>query len=344
MNRKEWLDRKSKKGQEKKKKIKVKNYHKREKSKNKNKFNKNEKEHPLEQIVLTRDVPEIFSFMDNSEETILFFNELARELSMYMKRKFKINSKNVKKVTVDALIYLLALMKNFGISNKHYFEGNLPLDESASKTYIESGFLDYMVITKLNDNIQYNLENIRIITGTKTDAEIITTITKFAEQKLNKTRKELISLSKIFIEMMSNVYYHAYSGKSKVKSKSWYIYAEHLEDYIRIIFVDTGTGIAKTVKTNFFEKTVKFFKAEKFWGKTDVQLMKSAFDGEFRTQTNEKHRGNGLATIRELVKEPIYKNVKVISGKGQCDLLCDKIETKEYSNSILGTIYVFDLK
>lgn len=342
---KHWLDKKSRDGQKKKRK-RIRQYIKNRKRATKRSETENRKKDNTSQIKrlsLTRCVPEVFSFTQNPEGTINFFEKLADELAQNKRRKFRIESKDVKEVTVDALIYLLALMNNFGMLNKHNFEGTMPKDIAARKIYEESGFLDYMEFEKKGE-IKKSSENIRIVSGEKNNADIVTTITKFAEEKLKKTRKELITLNPIFIEMMSNVYYHAYSKKSKVRSKRWYIYAEHIEDFIRIIFIDTGMGIANTVKKNRIERAVEFLKIERFLGKTDAELMKSAFEGEFRTQTNEKHRGNGLATIYDKVQDPIYKNIKVISGRGQCDLLCDGIITKDYESSVMGTLYVFELK
>ena len=75
---------------------------------------------------------------------------------------------------------------------------------------------------------------------------------EFVTSKLEKQRCEVMSLYVVFIELMSNVYHHAY-GNNDFMARQWYIYAEHVDNHIQFVFVDTGMGIAKTVRKNFGE-------------------------------------------------------------------------------------------
>lgn len=72
-------------------------------------------------------------------------------------------------------------------------------------------------------------------------------------------------------------------------------------DRIRFIFVDTGFGIANTVKKNFKEKVQQLFGKMLGLGIAinDAQLIQSAFNGDFRTSTNQDNRGNGLVTVKK---------------------------------------------
>lgn len=240
-------------------------------------------------------------------------------------------------VTADALIYLMVMIKNYGVLRRHSFLGTLPQNPEAKKVYIESGFLSYFR-NNCSKEFKENPEKLRMIKGNKTDSEITTRVIRFVSEKQNKSIIELISLQKIFIEMMSNVVYHAYTSKSRVERKDWYIYVEHIDDFVRIIFVDTGVGIAKTVRKNFKEKLVRYFKP------SDSKLMQSGFEGEFRTQTNEIHRGNGLKTIRKFAQDSLFLSFMVISGRGQCDIKSQTITRKDYHYNVNGTVYIFDVK
>ena len=77
---------------------------------------------------------------------------------------------------------------------------------------------------------------------------------------------------------MSNVYFHAYTNDELMKPV-WYMYAEYTNNCVRFIFVDTGMSIARTVRRNsIYEKVVKKLNID-----NDSKLIKSAFDGAFRT-------------------------------------------------------------
>lgn len=287
--------------------------------------------------------PEIFSLQDNTEETMCFFRKIVDDMNYkIINQSFFIDSSKVVKVTVDALIYLIALMKNAKLSKglNYRFRGNFPVNEDALKVYQESGFMEFV---KSNlTTIPQNSEKFKIITHHLNRPELSKKVCEFAMDKLGMTRVETSDLQRIFIELMSNVVFHAYNDTSGMK-KSWYLYAEHINNYIKIVFVDTGLGIAETVRKNQYEKMIRLLGI----GAKDGVLMKSAFEGKFRTKTEEKHRGNGLKYVRDRAVNGLFRNFKVISGKGQCWIdkknnLNGKIKERVFNESIWGTIYTFD--
>ena len=289
-------------------------------------------------------VPKRFSLTENPEETMAFYMAFVEEIEKkYYKTHFFIDSSEVEYVTVDALIYLIAILQNdrVNIQMKYRYSGNFPLNEMARKVYENSGFTDY-VVSKAR-NLPPDTEKMRIISGLKNDADISKKFCEFVMEKLGKTRVEVRPLHIVFIELMSNVYHHAY-GNGEIMAKKWYMYAEHLEDHVRFVFVDTGMGIAKTVRKNFGEKIANLvgFKIK------DGRLLHSAFEGEFRTQTREEHRGNGLSTVKEQVLSGPFRHFEVISGRGKCAIGADygyqeDITAYDYTNTIYGTLYTFDV-
>ena len=116
----------------------------------------------------------------------------------------------------------------------------------------------------------------------------------------------------------------------------WYMYAEYSENKIRLIFLDTGLGIATTVKKKyFFEKYIK----------KDSELIESAFMGEFRTETQKEHRGLGLPALKEYAEKGYFKSFFVLSGKGGYKYQGNGMFSRlDIENKIYGTIYVIDLE
>lgn len=60
-----------------------------------------------------RKAPNIFSFQENLEETVEYFYTTVKELEHGgFRKQFIIDSRNVTLVTIDVIMYLIAIMKN----------------------------------------------------------------------------------------------------------------------------------------------------------------------------------------------------------------------------------------
>jgi len=273
-----------------------------------------------------------------------FIGELISEIKKKEYRKtIFIDSREVTHVTVDALIYLIAIMENDvrNRSMEYTFVGNFPKDEAASKVFRESGFMDY-VRSKIR-KLPAPTEKMQIVSGKTNESSIAKECCKFVMDKLNKSRVDIIPLQAVFVELMSNVYHHAYDEDESVMIKKWYIYAEHIEEHVRIVFVDTGAGIARTVKKNFGEQ----LKSMIGFSPKDSELLKSTLDGDFRTHTGESYRGNGLTRVMEKIKSGAFTHFELISGHGKCSMELEEgsfiLESSNYKGMIYGTLYTFEM-
>lgn len=333
--RKRWLDNKSRKIQKNKKGKHKKKHYSRPNVINKRIISEN-------RIML---IPPVnFSLLENPEETMDFFRNFAKEIEKPRRGIFfYVDSSNVKHVTVDALIYLIAILENDVINrNKNYsFAGNYPIDREANAVYQESGFNNY--VKSRTRELPKATNRMKIVGGMKNDSEIARSICDFVISNLGKKRQEIMSLQTILIELMSNVYHHAYD-KNAFMRKKWYLYAEYTNGYIQCIFVDTGFGIAKTVRKNFMEwvgNTLGVYTK-------DAILIESAFNGDFRTATKEPNRGNGLNSVKKKVIEGPFASFDVLSGKGRVSI--SKLEEScsisgiNYDNALYGTLYAFVIK
>ena len=336
--RKKWLDRKSREGNKRKyyRKRGVNGYTLSQYAVRETFGNRNS--------LITMKPPKNFSLVNNTEETMIFFADFANEINRGRSGlRFFVDSSEVERTTVDALIYLIAILQNDAVNMKrrYSFEGNYPSNEDARKVYIESGFNDYVNsrMKKLPDSNDKK----RITCGIKNDSEASKELCDFVIKCLGKTRKDIQPIQKVMIELMSNVYHHAYE-KNSFMAKKWYMYAEHVDNNVRCVFVDTGLGIAKTARKNWGEKLKVLFNLEL----DDSKIIESIFNGDFRTATNEKFRGNGLSSVRENVKSDIFVSFEVISGRGRCIIPkvedTDKINTYCYKNRLFGTLFQFVIR
>lgn len=288
--------------------------------------------------------PKVFSLINNANETIEYFNELSEGiLKKFPRRQFLIDSSDVESVTVDALIYLIAIMENMKLNKtmQYRFSGNWPQCKQAEIVYKDSGFVDY--VQSKSKAFPANKSKVKIRSGINNDPRIAQEISDFVISELDVKIKDIIFIQKILGELMSNAFYHAYDDKTKEMYSKWYLYAEHVEDKIRIIFADTGRGIARTIRRKKSEKVKEFI-----FGLKDEDLLYHAFQpGNFiRTETKESYRGNGLPGIKAIVEDSPISSFWVFSGKGG---LCinkatgTKQLTKHgYLHRMYGTMVVFE--
>ena len=285
--------------------------------------------------------PSNFSLINNSEETISFFQDFKAEIDKRERgTHYYIDSSSVKHVTADAIIYLIAILQNDPVNRTyHYsFSGNYPVDPEACRIYKESGFDDYVFSNR--HQLPESNKSMKILCGTDNNSEAAKELSDFVITNLGKAKKDIHPLQKTLIELMSNVYYHAYE-KNSFMAQKWYIYSEHTDDYIRCFFVDTGLGIAQTAKKNFAERFGLLFGKEV----NDAKIINSIFKGDFRTATNESFRGNGLSSVRNNIRSEIFKEFEVFSGKGRCIIptggRSDDIASIKLENRLYGTLYHF---
>lgn len=291
--------------------------------------------------VCIRHSPDIFSFLFNTDETVRFFNETIECLKNGgYKKKYVFDSMDVTEVTTDVIIYLIALMKNVRFNKRrlYSFHGNEPKNEEARKVYRESGF--YSFVKARSRELPNNTNKMKIVSGKNNEVSEAKKMCTFVQEKFSQNKKYTQNIYTILVEMMSNVYYHAYY-KDELMNPVWYMYAEYKNGKINFVFIDTGMGIAKTVRKNsLFEKAIANLGVV-----TDSKLIMSALNGEFRTSSGEPNRGKGLPSINDFAKSEICKEFCVISGGGCCRI--DENNNwliSDLNKKIYGTIYMFSIE
>lgn len=138
-------------------------------------------------FVVIQTPPENFSLINNPEETMSFFSDFKKEIDRKQYgTHFFVDSINVESVTVDALIYLIAILQNDAQNGylNYSFAGNYPKNEAAKKIYTESGFTDY-VYSKMQTLPESN-ERVRIVSGINNSPETARELCDFVIDTLGK--------------------------------------------------------------------------------------------------------------------------------------------------------------
>ena len=293
------------------------------------------KNHKLKSIEKCFVAPSNFSLVYNSEETINYFNNI---LYFFEKENHRINTLyfdvgNIKSITIDAIMYLLAIIYNINnVRNKIIsVRGNLPRDRNIREIFIKSRFTNILE----NDEFNSLKGNKGILSGDDINGDIIGDIIDDIRKNHNKYKKYNFSyLYNILVELMENTISHAYEKKYFMMYR-WYLYIDY-SDKINITFVDTGLGIPKTINKKYIENVSDFFLKNK-----SSRYILSALKGEYRTRTKEKYRGKGLPQIFQYYKENKIKKLKIISCKEKVDMENDI--SSNIKSHLTGTVFYWEI-
>lgn len=282
--------------------------------------------------------PSNFSIRENALQMSEFFDKVLGFTNGKQKDAYiMFDLSNVEIITADAIIYLLAVIKDLqklGVA-RHRFTGNLPNNQKAKDYFIQSGFLNYMQ-SKIQKDYT-DSQCVQIISSESYNQLSTKTICDFTMRHCNTTKQSTRFLYVLINEMMLNTYQHAYTTDSK-KLNKWYLFAQKDTNTIKYTFLDIGLGIPKTVRKKWTEHLFS----------TESAIISSALDGEFRTTTKKEYRGKGLPKIKECVIEHKLNNFTIISNKGFCKLINKDdnliIEKTELQKPIFGTIYYWEIQ
>lgn len=301
------------------------------------KISKSSRNNDCEKVVVK--APINFSLINNAEVVTEFFCEVRQYLLGKKNKKTQMffDLSKIENVTIDAIIYLLAMIKNLqrlGLA-KYRFVGNLPQKESVREQFTESGFLDF--VKSRICTIESNSNKIAIRTGQKNDSIVLKEICDFIIEKTGCSRLATKGLYVIMAEMMYNTSEHAYISRS-YSMKNWYVFVEYAQERVKITFMDTGDSIPKTMRKKW---------QETFLRAPDDKMIISALNGECRSRTRLDNRNNGLPTIKANAEAHKIENLHILSNRAIC-VLCDKdgkfsYNTREQKKAIMGTLYYWEI-
>lgn len=288
--------------------------------------------------------PQNFSIVNNTEETISFYNKLLKKLDEHkFGTNFYIDSSDVLDVTVDAIMFLIAIVRatKFNTVYHYKFWGNFPKDIKTKKIFKECGFLKYVTADK--DNIFYtSTYNIQILRGNNVDTARAEEICAFTKECCKINIEEMGHFYPVLIELMGNTTQHAYKDNINKIPRHWYFFAEKRENCVQFVFLDTGAGIPATVYKEIHEKILtKLFSLKK-----DSEFIRSTLDGSFRTETKKTHRGQGLPQISTCFKSGLFQEVSIFSGRGACylnALVSTQYGMQDFPEPIFGTLFCWKI-
>lgn len=283
--------------------------------------------------------PTVLSTFDATDVTLSFFDQVKQAInSCQHGSSIYFDLSEIEHVTPDAIMYLLAIIKNNKKLRLHEINcmGNLPKNETARSVFQQVGFLRFVetAISSIKTNTNY----MKIETGKRVDGDLAGAFCRFSSASDNNTRSTK-QLYRMIVELMTNSFQHAYNGTTIGTASgmisNWYLFAERRDDGVHFVFLDTGEGIPRTVAKRFFERL-----AEKIASK-DSDYLQTALTGAYpRSETGQIYRGKGLPGIYEDCKAKKIDGLKIISCKAICTITEDsKINCTNLNTSFEGTLF-----
>jgi len=286
--------------------------------------------------------PTHMSLLENSDETLKFFKDVIDVFrKCTLRGKVFFSFKDVEILSIDSIMYVIALIRN--VKRVKAFQiscmGDMPDNKNACEVLEKSGFFNY--VTKRTSNAYDNnllRDTVQIKSGNTAKSSLVGEICDFIHRVSSKTRNDTKRIYGMINELMTNTTQHAYKDDGNIMLNFWYIYIENMENSIKFIFLDTGTGIPNTVRKNHVEKLKSMLI------NTEASYITSAFRGEFRSETRRKYRGRGLPEIYENVSTNEIQNLQVISGKGYCiPHKDDYFDECKLAETLSGTIFSWEI-
>lgn len=296
----------------------------------------------LQRNRVTFQAPEFFSFTEDPEGTTSFFGKLINFITD--KRNFGkalfIDLSQINVLTIDSLMYLLAVVNNLNkdFKSKYIFQGNYPRNPQACTLIKNSGFYRY-VRSNVNEPIVRNANNFQIVSGDRVATEMAKRLCDFVIEKANVPRSTCRFLYMIMIELMANVYSHAYTGNKGVLFSRWYCFAEYNERDQRFsfTFMDTGEGIPSTVRKHGLEH-VDFLNI-----RGDNLYVCSALKGQLRSKTKKPYRGKGLPFIYETCKKKKILDMRIITDNADVTIHNGEFVARDLIHSLQGTLFYWQI-
>lgn len=281
------------------------------------------------------EVPEDFSIIENPEEMLSFFEELYANAKA--SRPVKLDLSSMKNLTPDSIVYMLSVFHyNKFVRGYSGVQGNFPTDERCNHLLSESGFFDYVHVPG-GRPIPKETDVLSTKSDTKVQAEMAGKVISFSRERLGKHRD--ITSRAIYgtlIESMANTKHHAYANPTA--HTKWWLIAVHDEEKkrVRFSFLDNGRGIPQTIRKRFKEKLV----GSLLGAGSDADLLWSAMQGEFRSRTSQGYRGRGLPTIKDYAATGAVTDLKVISRRAFVDVSNNK--RQDLDGVFRGTLLSWD--
>lgn len=284
--------------------------------------------------IINLEAPQNFSFIDNSDEVVKYFN-LVKE-NVESDQPIKIDISKITNLSPDIIILQIAILKDRK-SMRVGINGNAPEDPNLRKIFIESGLYNF-VSSRGKKRVADNNKLWKHSTNNQVKGEIAgeaVAVCKSLFQQ-NGINYDTDNIYNLLVEAMSNTINHADKKKANI---NWWLYyfIDENDKTIKYSFIDLGIGIFKSASFNSYRRIANIFVPGNSF------LVKPFLEGKIISsrENDNEISGKGVKQIINCAKNPEFTKFTIITNDQMINVK-DKTN-QSLSHNFDGTFIHFEI-
>ena len=284
--------------------------------------------------VLDYSAPQKFSFINNTNEVLTYFNDIRDFISK--EQSVKLDISEITELTPDTIALLMAKLSEKE-TKKVVLHGNAPSNPVLKKMFIESGLYNYVKSLGRKQVSQKN-KLWKHSTNNQVKGEMAGDAIKACRElfKIKGINYDTDNLYNLLVEAMSNTKNLA---DGKASNINWWLYYYLDEDTntLKYSFVDLGVGIFKSASFDTYKEYAKHL----ILG--NRLLVKPFLEGKIISSraTDNEISGKGVKQIIKCANMPEFKKFIIITNDVKIDVKTGK--SVEISDNFDGTFIYFEI-
>ena len=260
-------------------------------------------------------VPACFAFAKNPNEVSELFARMRGLLKQG--RKIHVSMKNVTEIGSDALVMLIAHLKDPKFRINSDITGDVPDDKSVLEVLTESGFFRHV---KSRYSALPTTSQIVGRQGKRINQATIAEMITFAGNAIHGKRIKMGGIYRVYIEAMANTHDHACTETRT--NESWWTtaYYDRTRQVVVFCLLDTGVGIFKSAKLRRMRDQLM----RVFGIRNNATILSSILNGDLGSRTGLPYRGKGLPAMKIEFNRGQIKNLIVAANDALCELNPDR--------------------
>lgn len=284
--------------------------------------------------IVNLEAPKIFSFIDNADEVVRYFN-LVKD-NVHLNQPVRIDISKITHLSPDIIILLIAVLKDKK-SMKVGIHGNAPEDSNLRKIFIESGLYNF-VKSRGKKRVADNNKLWKHSTNNQVKGEIAGEAVLICKNlfQQNGINYDTDNIYNLLVEAMSNTINHADKKKSNI---NWWLYyfIDENEKIIKYSFIDLGVGIFKSASFDSYRRFANIFVPG------NSLLVKPFLEGKIISsrEYDQEISGKGVRQIINCANNAEFTKFSIITNDQMINVK-DKTN-QSLSNNFDGTFIHFEI-
>jgi hypothetical protein len=282
-----------------------------------------------------KEAPKMFSFINNTNEMLSFFE--IDEIKNKLKKNVKFDLRDISTLTSDAIAVYVSMFTDKNYSEGIHLLGNAPRNPTLREMFFGSGFYEHVHSKRKPQTGTHNFL-LHKVSNKKVDTSVAKMATDFAAKYTFRDGRKFRPIYEIIIELMANTNNHAsvlYDG-----FHDWWLYVfyDKVTNITSYTFLDFGVGIFKSKPfMNYFGLLVLTLKIKK----STTEMAQDLLEGRITSRTGKGERGRGFTCITRNAENNAFKKFIIITNNVYIDVKAKS--SKELSSNFAGTFVYWEV-